>query len=464
MRETPLSICERASVTASLAAGRRLDNRKFLEVRDISIHFGQDYGCCTAVVGQTRVLAQVSSEVVEPRPSRPNEGKLQINVHLSPMAAPHFEQGRGNELVDQLQQILDRNIKDSRCLDLESLCIMAEESVWQLRCDVTVLNAAGNLSDACNLAAVSALRHFHRPDVTVEEDGRVTIHTFAEMEPIPTYMKKIPVCLTFAFFMEEDTYYTLLDPTDIEERVQSGRLIIGLNPHGEITSLIFPGRVSLEKAQIMNCINIAFSKAKATAEMIQEVVEEDLEKRKKKKVIKTAGFTKGLVSDANYVKNKYDQMSDQVDKISLLVASIRNTAAKDDNEASAEVAMEDSDSEEDEPLATGHYPTEEVRKEKAKEVSSFLASIRKGTEGNDTENDKEGLKENMETLEDYDSDKSNKEEEDVKESSTAANVDSFLSAFRKASPSKVRDEDDESLESDSDEEKITEKLTSHDMG
>lgn len=460
MKETPLSLCEKASVTAALTAGRRLDNRKFLEVRDISINFGQDYGCCTAVVGLTRVLAQVSCEVVEPRPSRPNEGKLQINVHLSPMAAPHYEQGRGNELVDQLQQILDRNIKDSRCLDLESLCIMAEESVWQLRCDVTVLNAAGNLSDACNLAAVSALRHFHRPDVTVEEDGRVSIHTFAEMEPIPTYMKKIPVCLTFAFFMEEDTYYTLLDPTDIEERVQSGRLIIGLNPHGEITSLIFPGRVSLEKEQIMNCIKIAFSKAKSTAEMIQDVVEEDLEKRKKKKVIKTAGFTKGLISDANYVKNKYDQMSDQMGKIDLLVSSIRNTMSQDNAEQNT-VDVEMEDSEEDEPLATGHYPPEEVRKEKAKEVSSFLAAIRKDTtEGNDNE-DMEESKEDIQVLEDYNDEESD-EEQVVKEVAPVANIDSFLSAFRQNSPSKINDKV-ETLESDSEEEDITDKLTSNDL-
>lgn len=86
----------------------------------------------------SHALLQVTCEVVEPRPSRPHEGKVSIAVHLSPMAAPHFEPGRGNDLVDELQQILDRNIKESRCLDLESLCIMAEESVWQLRLDVTV--------------------------------------------------------------------------------------------------------------------------------------------------------------------------------------------------------------------------------------------------------------------------------------------------------------------------------------
>ena len=84
---------------------------------------------------------------------------------------------------------------------------------------IQVLNHAGNLWDACNLAAVSALRHFHRPEVTVEDDGRVTIHTLDEREPIPTFMKKIPVCLTYAFFFIEDQCYTVMDPTDLEERV-----------------------------------------------------------------------------------------------------------------------------------------------------------------------------------------------------------------------------------------------------
>lgn len=38
-----------------------------------------------------RVSSQVSSEIVKPKESRPNEGLLRINLELSPMAAQHFE-------------------------------------------------------------------------------------------------------------------------------------------------------------------------------------------------------------------------------------------------------------------------------------------------------------------------------------------------------------------------------------
>lgn len=300
MREVPLSTCERTSLVSAIYAGLRYDHRKFLEVRDITLNFGKDYGSCTATLGETRVLAQVTCEVVEPRPSRPNEGKLSVAVHLSPMAAPHLEPGRTNDVVDELQQILDRNIKESRCLDLESLCIQAEESVWQLRLDVTVLNHAGNLGDACNLASVAALRHFHRPDVTVEADGRVTVHTLEERQPVPTFMRKVPVCLTYAFFMEGEQCHVVMDPTEREERVMCGRLVVGLNPHGEITSLLFPGRVVMQKQTLLSCVRKAFSKAKSVAEAVLQAVENDLAQRKAASDKPRGYEIKNLRSDSSY--------------------------------------------------------------------------------------------------------------------------------------------------------------------
>jgi len=39
----------------------------------------------------------VTCEVVEPKPSRPNEGRLMVSVHIPPMAGPEFEAGRIND-------------------------------------------------------------------------------------------------------------------------------------------------------------------------------------------------------------------------------------------------------------------------------------------------------------------------------------------------------------------------------
>lgn len=96
-------------------------------------------------LGETRVLAQVTCEVAQPKSTRPNEGLLFIKVELGPMAAPHFEANRSSDLSVQVNRILERAFKDSRCIDLESLCIIAEEKVWNLRVDLNVLNHEGNI-------------------------------------------------------------------------------------------------------------------------------------------------------------------------------------------------------------------------------------------------------------------------------------------------------------------------------
>ena len=51
-------------------------------------------------------------------------------------------------------------------------CIFCQ--VWEVRVDVKVLNHAGNILDASCLAAIAALSHFKRPDVSVD-DGKITI-------------------------------------------------------------------------------------------------------------------------------------------------------------------------------------------------------------------------------------------------------------------------------------------------
>lgn len=101
-------------------------------------------------LGETRILAQVTCDVVEPKSTRPNEGLLFINVELGPMAATHFEAGRPSELSVQVNRILERAFKDSRCVDLESLCIVADEKVWNLRVDLNVLNHEGNIIGKIN--------------------------------------------------------------------------------------------------------------------------------------------------------------------------------------------------------------------------------------------------------------------------------------------------------------------------
>jgi len=74
-------------------------------------------------------MAQTTYEVQVPKATRPTEGLLLVNVELSAMAAQHVEPGRPSEASVQLNRLLEKCLKESKCIDLESLCIVAEEKV-----------------------------------------------------------------------------------------------------------------------------------------------------------------------------------------------------------------------------------------------------------------------------------------------------------------------------------------------
>lgn len=67
------------------------------------------------------------------------------------------------------------------------------------RVDINVLNHEGNILDAASIAALAALSHFRRPDVTFDGED-FTIHTYAQKDPIPTVIHHYPVCITYAVF------------------------------------------------------------------------------------------------------------------------------------------------------------------------------------------------------------------------------------------------------------------------
>uniref|UniRef100_A0A8D0CED5 Exosome complex component RRP45 n=1 Tax=Scleropages formosus TaxID=113540 RepID=A0A8D0CED5_SCLFO len=226
MKETPLSNCERQFLLKAIEEKKRLDGRQTYDYRNIKITFGTDYGCCIVDIGKTRVLAQVSCELVAPKDSRPTEGILFFNLELSSMASPAFESNRQSELLVKLNRLLERCLRNSKCIDTESLCVVAGEKVWQIRVDIHVLNHDGNIMDAASIAAITALSHFRRPDVGIQGE-EVTVYALEERDPIPLSVYHMPICVSFSFFQQGT--YLLVDPCEREERVMDGLLVIAMN-------------------------------------------------------------------------------------------------------------------------------------------------------------------------------------------------------------------------------------------
>ncbi|XP_048772793.2 exosome complex component RRP45-like [Ostrea edulis] len=278
MRDTPLSTCERTFIIQALGERKRLDGRQPYDYRKLKITFGADRGCCKVNIGQTLVLAQVSCEIASPRAVRPSDGILFVNVELSPMASPAFEAGRMSDLGVEINRLLERCLRESRCVDTESLCIISGEKVWQIRVDVNVMNHDGNIVDCCSIAAIAALAHFRRPDVSVD-GSKVIVHPSDEKDPIPLSVHHMPICVTFSFY--DQGKFLLVDPTDKEEKVMDGKMVIGMNKHREICTLQVSGEMLLLKDQVLRCSNIAVVKVAEITELIQTALENDRQARLK---------------------------------------------------------------------------------------------------------------------------------------------------------------------------------------
>ena len=81
------------------------------------------------------------------------------------MKYPHFESATSANVSrfrgERVISLIEKALKESKAIDLESLCVLSGESVWKLSVHLSVLQSDGNVIDAANLAVLAALKH-HR--------------------------------------------------------------------------------------------------------------------------------------------------------------------------------------------------------------------------------------------------------------------------------------------------------------
>uniref|UniRef100_A0A1A9WPA0 Exosome complex component RRP45 n=1 Tax=Glossina brevipalpis TaxID=37001 RepID=A0A1A9WPA0_9MUSC len=238
------------------------------------------------------------------------------------MAASHFEAGRNCELTVQLNRTLERTFKDSRAVDLESLCIISEEHVWTLRVDLNVLNHEGNLIDCCSIATLCALAHFRRPEVSIIED-EIRIHTSAEKEPLRMVMHHYPVCVNYAIF--DDGGIAVADPTVLEERTSDTQLIFGLNSFGELCCLNLGGSALSSPFLLLLCSKKAAKHAKDVVDLVKKSLETDSEARETGKKV---GFSEYLHQNAKTTSDE--------DRLALKLRNFTFNDVSEDDQSSKE--------------------------------------------------------------------------------------------------------------------------------
>ncbi|KAI3619066.1 origin recognition complex subunit 5 [Moniliophthora roreri] len=269
MRPPSPSIPEKEFLFSSLKQSQRLDGRLPLEMRTPELTFSAELGT---------VESNVDAKMVKPPPERPFEGLITIHSEISPMASSEYELGRPSEEEVTITRMLDKVIRRSDTMDKESLCIQAGQRVWHLRLTIHCLSDAGNLLDCACLAGIVALKHFRRPEVEVVGD-EVTVHPPTSRAPLPLSLHHTPYCFTFAFF-HDVSIPPVLDPNQLEQRLNGGLMSIALNAQRELCVVQKSGGVPLEPEDVLKIVNIAVDRAKELDSLVEARLREDWATRK----------------------------------------------------------------------------------------------------------------------------------------------------------------------------------------
>ncbi|KAG5912948.1 hypothetical protein E4U53_005081 [Claviceps sorghi] len=200
------------------------------------------------------------------------------------MVAPSFEVNRPTEQEVLLSRMLEKTIRRSGALDTESLCLIAGQKCWSVRADLHVLSHDGNLVDVSCLAVVAALRHFRRPESSMEGET-LTVYTPAEREPMPLSWLHSPFCVTFSFFGEggssAEGEMVLVDATWLEEQLRVSSCTFSLNRHGEICQVSKLGGADVDAPVFVQCAQTALAKAKEFTDLVDRKLVEDAKGRDK---------------------------------------------------------------------------------------------------------------------------------------------------------------------------------------
>jgi len=238
-----------------IAKGKRLDGRGLGDYRELSIEQGlieRAEGSARVLLGKTEVLVGTKVEVGEPFPDTPNEGVLTVNAELVPLASSTFEPGPPDENSIELARVVDRGIRESKCIDTSKLVIEAGKKVFVVFVDVYVMNHDGNLIDASALAAVAALLNTKVPNYEVE-DGEVKIKPGYTQLP----MKRHPITVTMAKIADK----LVVDPWLEEEQVMDARISMAIDDDGNICAIQKGAGGFFEPKQVIEASMLAKDKA-----------------------------------------------------------------------------------------------------------------------------------------------------------------------------------------------------------
>ncbi len=256
------------TIWALAAQNKRLDNRALLQYREpINIELNISWtaeGSARVRLGDTVVIAGVKLAIEKPYNDTAEEGGIMVNAELLPLSSPEYEPGPPGIKAVELARVIDRGIREAKAIDLKKLCITPGEKAWFVTVDIITINDAGNLFDACGLAALAALRSARFPQVDPETKAIDYKHKTDKRLPIIKEPLPITVYKVNGQF--------LVDPTAEEEKAYQARLTVASDDNGIISALQKGGNEPLSIEDIKTILDIAIDKAKFLRNVLNQYV------------------------------------------------------------------------------------------------------------------------------------------------------------------------------------------------
>lgn len=249
----------------------RPDGRDLLKIRNTSVHVGSITtadGSALVRMGNTSVLCGIKAEMGNPPVDSPNEGYFVPNVTMTGLSASHIQRGPPSEVAQALSHFLLTTIKSAKTLNLGDLIIIPTKLCWILFVDVIVLDGDGNLTDACMLSVLAALKNVLLPRLTEVSLEDLRLPSVVEERSIALNLHSWPISVSFALF---DGKFIIADPTFEEEEVAGTTLTIVLNDSKSIFSIAKPSPTilavpisqnTMNKLQLAQCMSRAGTRAK----------------------------------------------------------------------------------------------------------------------------------------------------------------------------------------------------------
>lgn len=241
---------KRDSIVALLAQGKRADERGKMDFRPITVQknvLPNAEGSALCTMGKTQILCGIKFDVATPFPDRPAEGMLTTGAEFTPLGSHLFEPGPPSVESIELARVVDRGIRSSNAIDLQSFFI-EDGKVLALYLDLYVIDHDGNMFDASTLAAMAALQSCKMPKlegtkiIRKEDKGKLPLST---------------TCVSCTFGKVDN--YHLLDPTLDEEKGMDGRLTIATTPEF-MCAAQKSGWAGYTQKDIMELVDMSFAK------------------------------------------------------------------------------------------------------------------------------------------------------------------------------------------------------------